>query len=79
MFYKPLVEKGMIEGSEHGQVEKPVSTLSHGAESLEQLSLHISGEYAKLVQEHPDYEFGIVADNIKSTIRITWVRRKETD
>jgi len=76
MIYKKLVDSDMVRGTEHGHVEKPISKLSVGAESLEQVSLAISDEYAKLVQEFPEYEFGILADNLQSTIRVTWRRRE---
>lgn len=74
-FYESLVPKKMISGTEHGQVEKPVRTLSHGGETLEQTSLRISKEYSKLVQDFPDYDFTIIADNDSNTLRITWKKR----
>jgi hypothetical protein len=78
MFKKPLVDKEMIRHSEHGQVEKRISTLTHGGTDWDGVSLQISEEYAKLVQEFPEYEFGIIGDNTKGVLRITWKRRQET-
>lgn len=76
MSKRPLVPRTMIHGSEHGQVEKPISALAHDGASWEQISLTITEDYANLVQEYPDYEFGIIGNNETGMLRITWKKRE---
>lgn len=61
--------------SDHGYSEIPVNRLTKGPRWNAEASKTVSDEYAKLVQEHPEYEFAIVTTQDNSAIRVSWKRR----
>lgn len=72
----PLIDSKLIKGTKHGQIEGPIKTLMTGEQTWEQVSLLVTSEYARVIAEFPEYEFGIIGDNVQGTLRITWKLRE---
>jgi hypothetical protein len=71
----PLVSNKVIQASDHGQTELEIKKLSHGDLDRDGLSMILTNEYARMVEENPDYEFGILSDPSADVLRITWRKR----
>lgn len=71
-----LVENEFIRQSNEGGIQRTIRTLGFGNKSWEEVTAIISKEYARIVEENPDYEFGIIGDNLEGTLRITWKKRE---
>ena len=66
----PLMSAKQIQESDSGSItitEKEVRSVPK-----DQIADILSAEYTRMVQEHPDKDFGIVRDGVKETIIISW-------
>ena len=61
-----------VRASDSGMVSIPESQLIHS--SIPEVDKVLTGEYTRMVQENPEYDFAIVRDNTK--IKISWKRRE---
>lgn len=67
----PLMSNAHIRKSDQGSVTIPETQLTHG-DDPKGLADKLSEEYTRMSQENPDYEFGILHDNVEATIKIWW-------
>jgi hypothetical protein len=69
-----LVSTKFIRSSDKGHVTIPEAKLIH-ADDPTSLADKLSAEYAKLVEENPDYKFGIIHDIKNDTVVVSWEKR----
>lgn len=67
----------LIKDSTWGSQSIPETSLIH--EETSSLFSAISGEYTKLVQKYPEYDFSIVRDPLAGAINIYWNRKVDPE
>lgn len=71
MMKLPLMSNAHIRSSDAGHVEVPETQITH-SDDPRTLADQLSEEYTRMVQENPDYQFGIIHDAITAKVKIWW-------
>lgn len=69
-----LVSNKFVRSSDKGHVSIPEAKFSTSADPRA-LADKLSAEYAKLVEDNPEYQFSIVHDAVKEMITVSWHKR----
>lgn len=69
-----LVTNAYVRASEKGHIEIPEANLTH-SDNPKELADKLSKEYAKLVEDNPEYEFSIIHDPKKELVTVRWKKR----
>jgi hypothetical protein len=70
----PLVSNKQVRESDSGNVDIPERNLTHS--EIPDVDKRLTQEYARMVQDNPEYAFTILRDSAKGVVRITWMRRE---
>lgn len=69
-----LVSNKFVRSSDKGHVDIPEDNLTH-SDDPRGLADRLSAEYAKLVEDNPDYQFSILHDAAKKKVTVRWQKR----
>lgn len=70
-----LVSNKFVRSSDKGHVEIPEDQLTH-ADKPREVADELSRQYAKLVEDNPDYIFQILHDPMQRKVTVVWEKRQ---